>query len=157
MKKQISPPGRADQASRSKQSEALLRLVQGMRADIADYRRLRELLELQFDAVLRHQSQALVDVAGKITELVDTLEQRRQERVVLACDVIGPGKPVSMQGVVRLLAESSRIKVEADWETLEGLVRECKQANMRNCRLLTDQHEIMQRVLNQEAHTYVPA
>lgn len=157
MKKQMSPPDRADQASRSKRSEALIRLVQGMRADIADYRRLRELLELQFDAVLRHQSQSLVDVADKITELVDTLEQRRQERVALAGEVIGHGKPVSMQGVARLLAESSRAKLEADWETLEGLVRECKQANMRNCRLLTDQHETMQRVLHQETHTYVPA
>lgn len=157
MKKQISPPGRADQASRSKQSAALIRLVQGMRADIADYRRLRELLELQFDAVLRHQSPTLVDLSGKITALVDTLDQRRQERMTLAGELIGPGKPVSMQGVVRLLAESSRASVEADWETLEELVRDCKDANMRNCRLLTEQHETMQRVLNQEAHTYAPA
>lgn len=157
MKKTISSPGSAPQSSRGKQSEAMMQLVQGMRADIADYRRLRELLELQFNAALRHQSQTLVDVAANITELVDTLEQRRQERVVLAGELIGPGEPVSMQGVMRLLTPSSRTVLQTDWDTLEGLVRECKEANARNCRLLTEQHEIMQRVLNREADTYAPA
>lgn len=157
MKKPIPSPDRATQPSRSKQSEALSRLVQGMRADIVDYRRLRELLDVQFDAALRHQSNALVDVAANITELVDMLDGRRQERVALAGVLIGPEEPVSMQGVMRLLTESSRASLQADWETLESLVRECKQANTRNCRLLTDQHEIMRRVLNREADTYAPA
>lgn len=160
MKTTISSPGRASQASRpsrGKQSQAMMQLVQGMRADIVDYRRLREFLELQFHGALRHQSHTLVDVAANITELVDTLEQRRQERVALASELIGPGEPVSMQGVMRLLTESSRAVVQADWDMLEGLVRECKEANARNCRLLTEQHEIMQRVLNREADTYAPA
>ena len=157
MKMPISPPDRAAQSLRSKQSAALTQLVQGMRADIADYRRLRALLETQFEAALRHQTTGLIDVAAKITELVDTLEQRRQERIALAGALIGPEEPISMQGVMRLLAESSRASLQADWDTLEGLVRECKEANTRNCRLLTDQHEIMQRVLNREADTYAPA
>jgi len=36
-------------------------------------------------------------------------------------------------------------------------VKECKALNMRNCRLLMDQHDIMQRVLQTEADTYAPA
>ena len=106
---------------------------------------------------MRHQSQTLVEVAANIIELVDTLEQRRQERVALAGELIGSGEPVSMQGVMRLLTPSSRTVLQADWNTLEGLVRECQGANARNCRLLTEQYEIMQRVLNREADIYAPA
>ena len=141
----------------NKPSEALSRLVKGIHADMADYRHLHELLDVQFEAALRHQSSRLIEIAEKISELVNTLEQRRQERVALASMLTGSGQPVSMQGVVQLLTESSRPSLQACWQSLENQVRECKEANARNCRLLTDQHEMMQRILHREVDTYAPA
>lgn len=157
MKSPRSSPRCDARPSHDKQSEALSRLVQGMHADMTDYRRLHELLDAQFEAALRHQSNHLIEIAEKITELVETLEQRRQERVALASMLTGSGQPVSMQDVVKLLTESSRPSLQACWQSLESQVRECKEANARNCRLLTDQHEMMRRILHREADTYAPA
>lgn len=137
--------------------DPLTRLLQDLRADLIDYGRLKELLEIQFDAALKHQSSRLGEVAADITALVDTLDGRRQERVALAGVLLGSGREVCMAEVFKLLPAPRRPVAQSGWEALEKLVRECKALNERNCRLLMDQHEIMQRVLNREMDTYAPA
>lgn len=143
-------------APRSSRAEYVARVLQTVRADLAGYRQLRELLDSQFEAALRHQSAALQEVAEQITALVDVLEQRREERVALVAKVTGQPRPDSMEPIFKLLNESSRTSVEGMWRELEHLVVECKALNARNCQLLMDQHEIMQRVLNGEVDTYAP-
>lgn len=138
------------------QSETFLNLASGVRADLAAYSKLRALLEEQFDAALHHQSERLVHIADRITAATEALERRRRERVVLTRTLLGPGSDISMTAVSNMLTETSRRVFQAWWNALESQVRECKALNMRNCRLLTDQHEIMQRVLNGEADTYAP-
>lgn len=140
-------------------AQALLRLADGVRADVADYERLRERLEAQFDAALRHDSGRLTGLADEIVALCGTLDARRQERNgllgVFAAALKGmPGGDAVPALLARLPANR---RGAADWPTLCGLVRECKALNVRNCRLLMDQYDIMQRVLDDGEGLYAPA
>jgi flagellar biosynthesis protein FlgN len=138
--------------------EAFTKIFHGMRADVHDYSRLRELLEVQFAAALRHRTEEIREVGERIVELVSVLDARRRERVQLASHLSDSrtGR-VTMSSVAARLQGTSRSAFDACWSALEAAVQECKALNMRNCRLLMDQHDIMQRVLNAEADTYAPA
>ncbi|WKB54102.1 flagellar export chaperone FlgN [Eleftheria terrae] len=136
----------------------LARLLQGVRADLTDYVRLQELLESQFEAALRHETVAMQDVAERITALAAMLEARRQDRVALLEQLLaGQAQPASIDALLPQLSPQGRATLQAWWRTLEERVRHCKALNARNCRLLMDQHEIMQRVLQPEADLYAPA
>lgn len=140
-----------------KPREAFNRIFAGMRADLHDYQRLRELLEAQFLSALRHRSDEIAQICAQISELAATLDARRVERQNLVALLMPKGERPSIGAVAKLLQGASRVVFEACWQSLEAAVRDCKALNMRNCRLLTDQYEIMQRVLNTEADTYAPA
>lgn len=138
--------------------EAIERLFRGMRADVNDYQRLRDLLEAQFDAALHHRAEEIAGIAEGISRLTEQLESRRRERVELANLLVTDKRNgVSISAVSARLPEASRRVFNACWTTLESLVEECKQLNQRNCRLMTSQYEIMRRVLDAEADTYAPA
>lgn len=141
--------------------EALETVVRGIVADLADYRQMKLLLEAQFEAALAHRSDAITEVGEHIVALAASMEARRVERVRLAGRLAGRvadvGEPASMAGVFALLGEAARARAQAAWRALEVLVVECKTLNARNCRLLMDQHEIMQRVLHKESDIYAPA
>ncbi|MFO7305767.1 MAG: flagellar export chaperone FlgN [Gammaproteobacteria bacterium] len=140
-----------------KQREAIKRIFAGMRADLDDYRSLRELLEAQFEAALQHRTEALTEIGERIIAVTSILEQRRKERQQLVASVLPQGTPLSMAAVADRLQGASRAAFESCWKALESAIRECKTLNMRNCRLLMDQYEIMQRVLNVQSDTYAPA
>ncbi|MCW7536532.1 flagellar protein FlgN [Aquabacterium sp. A7-Y] len=135
----------------------LAQLLQGVRADLGDYARLHELLEAQFEAALRHQSARLGELAEQISGLAATLELRRQQRVVLAAELLGAGTRPNVAAIEPLLPPQSGATLREWWSSLEQSVRDCKALNARNCRLMMDQHEIMQRVLHPEADLYAPA
>lgn len=135
-------------------------LMRGIGEDVRDYRVLRNLLQEQFDAALRHQSLRLGQLAERITELTEVLEQRRAQRVELVTALSGKGAGVIttfalLKGVPHEALRREALQVA--WSELEALVRECKQFNERNCRLIMDQYSIMQRVLHGEEQIYVPA
>ncbi|XAH22438.1 flagellar export chaperone FlgN [Xylophilus sp. GW821-FHT01B05] len=136
--------------------QKLARFMQGVRADVDGYRALRSLLVAQFDAALRHETAALEDLAGSIVELTAELEARREERVALAREWAPGGAAVGMPTLLGLLPPTARDALSSWWSTLEQLVHECKAQNMRNCRLMVEQNEVMRRVLNQEEATYAP-
>ena len=139
--------------------EALGRLIKGVHADLGDYRTLRELLDVQFDAALKHRSAVITDIADRISALTTQMEKRRAERFALAKVLVG-----KQQGHVTISAISARLPANARpafdewWQALEKLVQECKRLNQRNCDLLMNQHEILQRVLQADGGgTYAPA
>lgn len=140
-----------------KPREAYSRLFAGMRADLQDYRSLRELLEAQFLAALQHRSSDIADIGTQITALAAVLDARRAERQQLAALLAPRGAKPSMTAVANRLEGASRSAFDTCWQALESAVRDCKTLNMRNCRLLMDQYDIMQRVLSTETHTYAPA
>jgi flagella synthesis protein FlgN len=134
---------------------ALADIVRGVEADRQAYRTLRGMLEEQFAAVLRHDAAALATLAGRVTALVGEIEIRREERVARCAELAGAGS--HMEAVLPLLPEASRNAFVGAWRELEAQVRECKELNARNGRLMTEQHQIMQRVLHGEVDTYAPA
>jgi flagella synthesis protein FlgN len=142
-------------------AQALLRLAAGARADVADYERLRERLEGQFDASLRHDGGRLARLADEIVALCNTLDGRRQERSgllrVFAAALKGLPPADAVPALLAHLPVSQRTAAADDWARLGMLVRECKALNVRNGRLLMDQHEIMQRVLKDGDDVYAPA
>lgn len=139
-----------------KRSDVLRSLISGVHADHADYQQLRQLLGEQFDAALRHDTQALTALGERITAQVAVLDQRRRERM-RAVALLGLRAPATMEQVIVLFASNTQAAVRQLWQALEALVLECKALNGRNCRLMMEQHALMQRVLAGEADTYVPA
>jgi flagellar biosynthesis protein FlgN len=138
--------------------EALHRLFDGMRADAADYNRLRELLEEQFNAALAHRTEEIGVIVEKILALTATLSVRSRERAELARALSkSKVKRVSMRAFSAHLQPPAREKFESAWKLLETLVRECKRLNVRNGHLLMTQRDIMVRVLNVEPDVYAPA
>jgi flagella synthesis protein FlgN len=138
-----------------KRSAALAELMRGVGEDVRDYRLLATLLEQQFEAALTHQAAHLADLAERISGMTATLDRRRVQRVALVTALAGKG--ASIDSAFALLTEPPREALRGAWATLEALVRECKQRNERNCRLMMDQYSIMQRVLHGDEATYVPA
>ncbi|HTN67444.1 MAG TPA: flagellar export chaperone FlgN [Burkholderiaceae bacterium] len=136
-------------------STALANLMRGVGEDVRDYQMLRTLLQQQFDAALAHQAVRLSELAERITEMTGVMEQRRLQRVDLVNALSGKGGSVTT--AFALLPGTPRDALQAGWNALEALVRECKELNERNCRLMMDQYSIMQRVLHGEEETYVPA
>lgn len=134
---------------------ALDRLMHGVGGDLRGYRELCELLETQFAAAMAHDGPQLEELAARITDRVDVLEARRAERVRLVQEMLGAD--ARMATLIESLSGPRRQMLEAGWQSLETLVRRCKQLNERNCQLLVTQHDIMQRVLHGEAETYAPA
>lgn len=142
-------------------AQALHGLAAGVYADVADYERLRERLEAQFDAALRHDNGRLARLAEEIVALCNALDERRRQRngLLRVFATALPGMPPA-DAVPALLAHlpvSRRSAAASDWVTLCALVRECKALNGRNGQLLMDQHEIMQRVLTDGDGIYAPA
>ncbi|MFA7097679.1 MAG: flagellar protein FlgN [Gammaproteobacteria bacterium] len=137
-------------------SDCLARFVKGVQMDLDGYRQLRALLDEQFQAALRHQAEPLRDIARRIEALVDAMEARRRERVALVGHLCGAANSGAIQQVFAMLPERTRVKVQAWWDALDGLVRECKTLNARNGRLLMEQYEIMRRLMGEESDIYAP-
>ncbi len=138
--------------------EALGRLIKGVHADLGDYRTLRELLDVQFEAALKHRSAVITDIADRISALTAQLDKRRAERLALAKVLVGKQSSVTISAVSARLPANARPAFDEWWQTLEKLVQECKRLNQRNCDLLMNQHEILQRVLQADGGgTYAPA
>ncbi len=149
------------------QSSPLQRILAGVRDDLSDYRRLRELLDAQFAAALRHRADEIRDAVRGILELTAALEGRRRERVRLVEEVLAaertasgnskrPTPGPSLLGISACLPAAMRANFDACCGKLEQLVRECKRRNRRNCHVLTAQQEVMRQVLNPGAGIYAP-
>lgn len=129
-------------------------LLEGVAADRQSYQQMLLLIEQQFEAALRHQSERLGQLAQDIGALVDVLEARRARRVALATLLVGD--PPSMAQVMALLKDEPRARLEADWAELEGMVQAARELGRRNAELLAEQYTIMQRVLHGDDQTYAP-
>ncbi|WP_371866093.1 flagellar export chaperone FlgN [Duganella radicis] len=135
--------------------DAMRQLLTGIAEDLLAYAALRDLLEQQFQAALRHKASELGAVAEAISTLVDAMQARRALRVALVQRLVGPQG--TMMQAFALLKNAAREKMEADWNTLEQAVIACKALSKRNGDLLVEQYSIMQRVLHGEEQIYAPA
>jgi flagella synthesis protein FlgN len=134
--------------------QAVTRLLDGIQADIQACGAVRALLERQFEAALRHRGAELGELAEQLMPELDAMEQRRQQRVQLVRAL--HGVDATMDDLLNGLAVPLRTRAAADWEQLEGLVRDCKEATVRNSGLMAEQYTVMQRVLHGEEQLYAP-
>jgi flagella synthesis protein FlgN len=138
--------------SRLTRDQAVTRLLDGIQADIQACGAVRDLLERQFQAALRHRAADLGELADALMPQLDAMEQRRQQRVQLVRALHGAS--ATMDTLLTGLPAAQRSGAAADWERLEQLVRDCKQATARNGSLMADQYTVMQRVLHGEDQLY---
>jgi flagella synthesis protein FlgN len=140
--------------SRITRDQALTRLLDGIQADLGACSTIRDLLERQFQAALRHHGAELTALAGELMPQLDAMEQRRQQRVQLVRALFG--QQATMDHLFASLPDARRDAAGAAWDQLEQLVRDCKQATTRNASLMAEQHSVMQRLLHGEDDTYAP-
>jgi flagella synthesis protein FlgN len=140
--------------SRLTRDQAVARLLDGIAADMTACGTIRDLLERQFQAAMRHHGSELALLAGQLTPELDAMEQRRRQRVQLVRALLG--QDATMDDLLGSLPAPQRTRGQAEWERLEGLVRDCKQATTRNGNLMAEQFTIMQRLLHGEDGTYAP-
>lgn len=138
----------------SARQQAMLALLRGVADDVAAYTSLLDLLEQQFDAIVRHQSAQLAQLSEIILPAIEAMEARRRERVALVAVLLGAD--AGMAQVFILVKGATRQMLEEQWLALEKMVVECKRRNTRNSELLTEQYSIMQRVLHGEEQLYAP-
>jgi flagella synthesis protein FlgN len=134
--------------------QAVARLLDGVQADLGACALIRDLLERQFQAALRHRGAELGELAGELMPQLDAMERRRQQRVQLVRALHGAN--ATMDELLNGLPAAQRTPARADWEHLEQLVRDCKQATSRNGALMAEQYTVMQRVLHGEDQLYAP-
>jgi flagella synthesis protein FlgN len=140
--------------SRMTRDQALARLLDGIQDDIRSCTTIRDVLERQFQAALRHRGAELATLAGELTPQLDTMEQRRQQRVQLVRALFG--QQAGMDQLFSSLPDAQRGTTSAAWDQLEQLVRDCKRATTRNTNLMAEQHSVMQRLMHGEDQTYAP-
>ena len=140
--------------TRITRDQALATLLKGIQDDMEACSTVRDLLERQFQAALRHRGAELGELAGELMPQLDAMEQRRQQRVQLVRALHGP--EATMDDLLQSLGAPQRARARADWERLEALVRDCQQATTRNGGLMAEQYSVMQRVLHGEDQLYAP-
>jgi flagella synthesis protein FlgN len=140
--------------SRMTRDQALARLLDGIQADLGATATIRDLLERQFQAALRHRGAELAGLADELTPQLDAMEQRRQQRVQLVRALYGA--KAGMHDMLDSLPLPQREHATNDWGRLERQVRDCKQATSRNATLMADQYTVMQRVMHGEEQLYAP-
>ena len=140
--------------SRLTRDQAVARLLDGVQADLTACGTIRDLLESQFQAALRHRAAELAALAERLTPELEAMEQRRQQRVQLVRALLGP--QATMDDLFGSLPDALRTRGQTGWDKLEALVRDCKQATVRNGNLMAEQFTIMQRLLHGEDDTYAP-
>lgn len=140
--------------SRLTRDQAVARLLDGIQADLQACTAIRDLLERQFQAALRHRAAELGLLAEQLMPQLDDMELRRQQRVQLVRALYGAD--AGMDKLLNSLPPAQRARAGADWAQLEQLVRDCKQATTRNGSLMADQYTVMQRVLHGEEQLYAP-
>lgn len=141
-------------ATRMTRDQAVARLLDGIQGDIAACGAVRELLERQFQAALRRRGAELAELAGQLMPQLDAMEERRKQRVQLVRALFGP--QATMGDLFAKLDAARRDAASQAWTQLEALVRDCKEATLRNGSLMAEQHGVMQRVLYGEEATYAP-
>jgi len=140
-----------------KRQDVLARLVSDVRADLVDYQHLHTQLQAQFQAAVCHDTDTLTTLAEEITALVETLDQRRRDRVRLAGSLLGGQGAVTIPVLMHSLPDAVRDALQPLWLRLEALVSQCKGLNIRNCHLMVEQQAIMLRVLHGEEALYAEA
>jgi flagella synthesis protein FlgN len=140
--------------TRMTRDQAVTHLLDGVQDDLGACGTIRDLLERQFKAALRHRGGELTTLAEGLMPQLDAMEGRRQQRVHLVRALLGAD--ATMDDLFATLPAPQRAPQVAAWNQLEALVLDCKGASTRNGNLMAEQYSTMQRVMHGEDQTYAP-
>ncbi|WP_426400108.1 hypothetical protein ACN9M1_18985 [Ralstonia sp. R-29] len=125
--------------------------------DSISYRKLAQLLEDQFAAAMRLDTQALAALAKSIAVESDAINLRRRYRV----ERIGHAPGAVLAFGQRLLSGDKHAAQRASFvercTDLKAQAARCQALTARNGGLLAAQYEAMQRLMHGERHIYAPA
>lgn len=132
----------------------LRQLTDGLRADLAAYDELRELLNQQFNAALKHDADQMSELSARILTQVAALDVQRARRRELLVSLLGSAVEPSVRMLLQRLPASTAQPIAVLWRALEQALTACKTLNLRNCQLITEQQALMQQLMGREEHVY---
>ncbi len=132
----------------------LRQLTDGLRHDLAAYDDLRELLNQQFNAALKHDADQMSELSARILTQVATLDVQRARRRDLLVSLLGSAVEPSVRTLLQRLPASAAQPIAVLWRALEQALTACKTLNLRNCQLITEQQALMQQLMGREEHVY---
>lgn len=123
-------------------------LVKGIRQDIEGYRQLKSLLNRQRELMQRRDNQGLNEHNKLQSSLCNSLMVKASDRGLMLQDLGFAGDASGMQALIARLPKASSEQVANLWDNLLSLVRESKQINEDNGKLLVAQQEVINQLLN---------
>jgi len=122
-------------------------LLQELKQDVQDYRRLQLMLLEQRDLLISHDSQGLQQLQERQHLLMETLSESARQRVARLRQLGLSADDQGMQRLLSRLPEPLRHQANASWHTLHQLLQQCQTQNDINGRLLASQVELVRKLL----------
>lgn len=132
----------------------LRQLGDGLRQDLSAYDDLRELLNRQFNAALKHDADQMSELSARILTQVAALDVQRARRRELLVSLLGSAVEPSVRSLLQRLPASMAQPIAVQWRALEQALTACKTLNLRNCQLISEQQALMQQLMGREEHVY---
>ncbi|MEZ9197091.1 flagellar protein FlgN [Shewanella sp. 10N.286.54.B9] len=136
--------------SKSAKRETIQGIVRGIRQDIDGYKQLKSLLKRQRELMQRRDNQGLHHHNEHQSNLCNSLMIKAAERKKML-ELLGfQGSASGMRSLIERLPESSSEQVAMLWNNLVSLVKESKQVNEANGKLLVGQQEVINQLLQRD-------
>lgn len=138
--------------------EQLLQVLErDIQQDCADYAGLHRLMQSLYQQLLERNSAEIERINTQINFLVEYVRARTQRRSkILSAFGLGSGAE-AMEQAFSLLPDSRREALQQKWQELAELVKQAKQLNERNGKLLAMHNDILSQLLAGERDTQVYA
>ncbi|TKB47788.1 flagellar protein FlgN [Ferrimonas sediminicola] len=134
-------------------TEQVRQLVKGIQLDVKQYQQLKSLIRHQHSLLERRDSDALAQHNPRQDELCQTLEQRARQRTELLSSLGLSSDSKGMQRLLSAIPGDKGRKIGLLWRQLQQLVRQCKEQNDINGRLLNSQQRCLSRLVTPEKVT----
>ena len=132
----------------------LQQLGEGLAQDLRGYEALRELLDRQFHAALRHEAEAMAALSAEILAQAAEMEAQRTRRRELLVALLGRAAQPSLRALLERLPAATAEPIATLRRAIERALAECKAMNLRNAQLIGEQQALMQQLLGREEHIY---
>ena len=139
----------------SNKRELVIAVVQGIRQDIEGYRQLKGLLNNQRELMQRRDNQGLNEHNKLQSSLCNQLMIKAADRAQILRELGFAGDAKGMATLISKLPQASSNQLASLWDRLLDLVKESKQINESNGKLLVAQQEVISQLLNRNNETKI--
>ncbi|MGR5194163.1 flagellar export chaperone FlgN [Vibrio rotiferianus] len=135
-------------------SQLIQTFVKSIAIDIKLYQELLRLLQEQALIYLTFDSDALNRNIAKQMPILNQLGTHATERSLCMRKLRLPTNEQGVQRIFNALPAKLKVKIRAQWSTLEGLIEQCQTFNQRNGQSSAAFHELMNQLKHPAQHTY---